>query len=108
MSIVLSIVWSLILTLEGFYGITILIELTKKNQSVFYFLQLNQQYKEYHMDVQTLPQFSDFQKLRLTNPVQYYRADTQQKMLDAQLFYGSNSYYDLMENSGGFLSVDEE
>ena len=45
------------------------------------------------MDVQTLPQFSDFQQLRLTNPVQYYRADTQQKMLDAQLFYGSNSYY---------------
>ena len=108
MSIVLSIVWSLILTLEGFYSITILIELTEKNQSVFYFLQLNQQYKEYHMDVQTLPQFSDFQKLRLTNPVQYYRADTQQQMLDAQRFHGSDAYYKLMENGGGFFTIDEE
>jgi hypothetical protein len=34
------------LTLEGFYGITILIELTEKNQSVFYFSQSDQQHKE--------------------------------------------------------------
>jgi len=60
------------------------------------------------MRVQTLPHFSEFQLLRLTNPVQYYRADTQQQMLDAQKFHGTNAYYDLMENGGGFFTVDEE
>ncbi|MDA9271290.1 hypothetical protein N9P54_00165 [Planktomarina sp.] len=60
------------------------------------------------MHVQTLPHFSDFQLLRLTNPVQYYRADTQQQMLDAQRFHGSDEYYKLMENGGGFFTIDEE
>jgi hypothetical protein len=60
------------------------------------------------MHVQTLPHFSEFQLLRLTNPVQYYRADTQQQMRDAQKFHGSDAYYDLMENGGGFFTVDEE
>ena len=45
------------------------------------FSPLDQQHKEYYMHEQTLPYFSDFQLLRLTNPVQYYRADTQQQML---------------------------
>jgi hypothetical protein len=40
--------------------------------------------------------------------VQYYRADTQQQMLDAQKFHGTDAYYDLMENGGGFFTVDEE
>jgi|TARA_B110000444_G_C18733368_1_gene544377 hypothetical protein len=57
------------------------------------------------MHVQTLPHFSEFQLLRLTNPVQYYRADTQQQMLDAQKFHGTDAYYDLMENGGGFFEV---
>ena len=60
------------------------------------------------MHVQTLPHFSEFQLLRLTNPVQYYRADTQQQMLDARKFHGTDAYYDLMENGGGFFTVDEE
>jgi len=60
------------------------------------------------MRVQTLPHFSEFQLLRLTNPVQYYRADTQQQMLDAQKFHGADAYYDLMENGGGFFTVDAE
>ena len=60
------------------------------------------------MRVQTLPHFSEFQLLRLTNPVQYYRADTQQQMLDAQKFHGADANYDLMENGGGFFTVDEE
>jgi|TARA_R110002050_G_scaffold226791_1_gene362486 hypothetical protein len=60
------------------------------------------------MHVQTLPHFSEFQLLRLTNPVQYYRADTQQAMRDAQKFHGTDAYYDLMENGGGFFTVDEE
>ena len=60
------------------------------------------------MHVQTLPHFSDFQLLRLTNPVQYYRADTQQQMLDAQRFHGSDAYYKLMENGGVFFTIDEE
>ena len=60
------------------------------------------------MHVQTLPHFSEFQLLRLTNPVQYYRADTQQAMRDAQKFHGTDAYYDLMENGGGFCTVDEE
>ena len=57
------------------------------------------------MHVQTLPHFSEFQLLRLTNPVQYYRADTQQQMLDAQKFHGTDVYYDLMENGLGFSEV---
>tara|TARA_B100000787_G_C16131135_1_gene267432 strand:- start:62 stop:184 length:123 start_codon:yes stop_codon:yes gene_type:complete len=40
--------------------------------------------------------------------VQYYRADTQQQMLDAQKFHGTDAYYDLMANGGGFFTVDEE
>ena len=72
------------------------------------FSPLDQQHKEYYMHEQTLPYFSDFQLLRLTNPVQYYRADTQQQMLDAQKFHGTDAYYDLMENGGGFFTVDEE
>ena len=60
------------------------------------------------MHVQTLPHFSDFQLLRLTNPVQYYRADTQQQMLDAQRSHGTDAYYDLIANVGGFFRVDEE
>jgi len=40
--------------------------------------------------------------------VQYYRADTQQQMLDAQKFHGADAYYDLMENGGGFFTVNEE
>jgi hypothetical protein len=42
----LSIAWSLVLTLESFCGITILIENTEKNKSVFYFSQSDQQHKE--------------------------------------------------------------
>ena len=72
------------------------------------FFPLDQPHKEYYMHEQTLPYFSDFQLLRLTNPVQYYRADTQQQMLDAQKFHGTDAYYDLMENGGGFFTVDEE
>ena len=60
------------------------------------------------MHVQTLPHFSEFQLLRLTNPVQYYRADTQKQMRDAQKFHGTDAYNDLMENGGGFFTVDEE
>ena len=57
------------------------------------------------MHVQTLPHFSEFQRLRLTNPVQYYRADTQKQMRDAQKFHGTDAYYDLMENGLGFFEV---
>ena len=57
------------------------------------------------MSVQTLPHFSEFQLLRLTNPVQYYRADTQQQMRDAQKFHGTDAYYDLMEHGRGFFEV---
>ena len=57
------------------------------------------------MQVQTLPHFSEFQLLRLTNPAQYYRADTQQQMLDAQKFHGTDAYYDLIKNGGGFFEV---
>ena len=57
------------------------------------------------MHVQTLPHFSEFQLLRLTNPAQYYRADTQQQMLDAQKFHGTDPYYDLIKNGGGFFEV---
>jgi len=57
------------------------------------------------MHVQTLPHFSEFQLLRLTNPAQYYRADTQQQMLDAQKFHGTDAYYDLIKKGGGFFEV---
>ena len=62
--------------------------------------------KEYYMHQQTLPHFSEFQLLRLTNPTQYYRADTQRQMLDARKFHGTEAYYDLMANGGGAFEVD--
>jgi len=59
------------------------------------------------MTTQQMPHFSEFQLLRLTNPVQYYNATTQQQMVDARKFHGTKAYYDLMANGGGHFTVDE-
>ena len=50
--------------------------------------------------------FSDFQLLRLTNPVCFYAAETQAQMVAARAFHGSDAFYDHMAKGGGSFKVE--
>ena len=50
--------------------------------------------------------FSQFQILRLVNPVAFYSTETQQNMIDAHKFHGPKAFYDLQTKGGGFFEVD--
>ena len=58
------------------------------------------------MHTQTLPHFSEFQLLRLTNPTCFYAAETQEQMKAARAFHGTKAFYDHMAKGGGSFEIE--
>jgi len=55
------------------------------------------------MNTTTPHKFSEYQRLRLTNPSAFYRTKTQEEMSSARAYYGSDLFYDLHEAGGNSL-----